>query len=253
MGKIKAYIINLESSHDRYEYMQEVMRPFDCFDVEFVKAVDGRKLDSREIAAVFCQEVAKEHYGRELRGGEIGCTLSHKKCAQLLLDSSLPYALFLEDDLVWQTKSFVEILPSLSKCLATDTPTVILLSGDYWYTGKRPLSDRYELATVHDAVCTQSYFINRAGAEYLLKLGNWHLADDWRALRKSGVHIKALYPHVADQNRSELDTVIAPIYGGINRTQMTFHNVVDSYIKSISNRLLVKLHHFEAKDFVWKQ
>lgn len=233
--------------------MEKIMAPFSCFDVEFIKAVDGRKMSEEEVAAIFRQDIAAQHYGRELRRGEIGCTMSHKTCAKMLLESELPYALFLEDDLVWQTDKFVDILPSISEVLSVDTPIILLLSGDYWYTKRQHLAGDYELASVHDAVCTQSYFINRAAAKLLLDLGNWHVADDWRAIRKFGVKIKALYPHVADQNRSELDTVIAPVYGGINRKAMTFSCVIDSYLKSISNKILVKMHKFEAKDFVWKK
>lgn len=253
MEKIKAYIINLESSVDRRDYMENVMAAFDCFDTEFIKAVDGRLMTDDEVSAAFDQKTAIKHYGRELRRGEIGCTLSHKKCAKKLLESELPFALFLEDDLVWQTDAFVQVLPAISGVLNTDKPIILLLSGDYWYTRKHGLSGDYQVADVHDAVCTQSYFINRSAAKLLLEIGNWHVADDWRAIRKFGVNIKGLFPHVADQNRSDLETVIAPVYGGIKRATMSLPCVVDSYLKSITNKMLVKMGKFEAKDFVWKK
>lgn len=250
--KIKTYIINLKSSPDRREYMEKVMAPFDFLDVEFIDAVDGRLMSEAEVAANFDQEEARKHYGRILRPGEIGCTLSHKKCAKMLLDSGEKCALFLEDDLVWQTETLEKVFDAIGKYLDTGKPLAFLISGDYWYTGLKEFDGEYKIATVTDAVCTQSYFINRAGAERLLAVGNWHLADDWRAIRRAGVKIKALSPHVADQNRADLETVIAPVYGGVNRRAMSLVGFVQSYWKSLSNKVLVKLGHFEEKSFVWK-
>lgn len=247
--KIRTYIINLKTSPDRKEYMEKVMAPMDCLDVEFIEAVDGRKMTEAEVAEQFDQAEAVRHYGRELRPGEIGCTLSHKKCARMLLASQKKCALFLEDDLVWQTTELEDVFAEIEKFLDTDKPLVLLLSGDYWYTALKDFAGEYKLATVTDAVCTQSYFINRAGAERLLSVGNWHLADDWRAIRRAGVKIRALHPHVADQNRADLATVIAPVYGGVNRRKMSPIGFVQSYWKSVSNKVLVKLGHFEAKSF----
>ena len=253
MNKIKTYIINLKDSSDRRAYMEEVMSPFRFLDVEFVEAVDGRKMSPEEIETCFNQSKAHRRYGRILRGGEIGCTLSHKLCAQKLLNSNLPYALFLEDDLIWQAADLEGLFQEIGHLLDSKRPIVVLLSGDYWYLHLSRFYREYAIAHVTDAVCTQSYFINRAGAERLVKIGNWHLADDWRALRRFGMRIYAVHPHVADQNRADIDTVIAPVYGGQNRKEMTLPNLLASYWKSAANKFLVKLGHFEEKHFTWKK
>ena len=250
--KIKTYIINLKESTDRKEYMEEVMAPFGWLDIEYIEAVNGKQMSDSELRESFDQDKAKRHYGRELRPGEIGCTLSHKKCAQMLLDSDHHCALFLEDDLLWQTEKLEKVFDEISTLLNTPKPMVVLISGDYWYTCLSDFYDKYKMANVMDAVCTQSYFINRTGAQKLIELGNWHLADDWRAIHRKGVQLKALYPHVADQNRADLKTVIAPVYGGQKRKEMALWHLVESYWKSLSNKILVKMGHFEAKNFRWK-
>jgi len=251
--RTKTYVINLKSSTDRREYMQEVLRPCDCLDVEFVEAVNGKEFSAQELEQNFDQKKAYEHYGRELRPGEIGCTLSHKKCARLLLESEQKYALFLEDDLIWQTDDLEPVMELCGKVLDTDKPTVVLLSGDYWYTCLKKTEYEYKLAIATDAVCTQSYLINRAGAEKLLSLGNWHLADDWWAIRHHGVRLRALFPHVTDQNRADVETVIAEAYGGLKRENLSMVHCLKTYWRSLADKVLAKINHFEGHNFKWKQ
>lgn len=251
---MKTYIINLKFSTDRKEYMEQIMAPVSSvFDYMFIEAVSGKEMTDEEVSETFDQPKAMRMYGRELRRGEIGCTLSHKKCAQMLLDSSEPYALFLEDDLIWQNQGdLATVVAASEKILDTDVPTILLLSGDYWYTGLKDMTGKYKVASVRDAVCTQSYMINRAGAQKLLELGNWHVADDWWAIKKQGVQLKAVYPHVADQNRADLDTVIAPQYGGLKKENLSISRRVELLWLSFVKKILVKIHHFEAKNFKWK-
>lgn len=250
---MKTYVINLKVSTDRKAYMETILAHHKCLDVEFIEAVNGKEMSEEERNTVFDQKKAYEHYGRELRPGEIGCTMSHKKCARLLLDSTEPFALFLEDDLIWRAENLAEIFQPLENILNTNEPRIILLSGDYWYRKLLPLEGKYKLADVVDAVCTQSYLINRAAAVKLLALGNWHLADDWWAIRKFGIKLMALHPHVADQNRADVDTVIAQVYGGLKRENLTFPVKMQTYWRSLVDKMLVKSGRFEEKNFKWKQ
>lgn len=251
---MKAYIINLKSSIDRKEYMEQIMAPVSSvFDYTFIEAVNGKEMSEEDVARTFDQTKAMRMYGRELRRGEIGCTLSHKKCAKMLLDSREPYALFLEDDLIWQDPgNLASVAAASEKILDTDVPTILLLSGDYWYTRLKTLTGKYKVASVRDAVCTQSYMINRAGAQKLIELGNWHVADDWWAIKKQGVQLKAVFPHIADQNRADLDTVIAPQYGGLKKENLSLSRKLELLWLSFAKKCLVKTHHFEAKNFKWK-
>ena len=250
---VTAFIINLKTSEDRKQYMKDVMAPMKCLNPVFIEAVNGRQMSKTEIDDNFNQKGAFAHYGRELLPAEIGCTLSHKKCAQALLDSKEQFTLILEDDLIWQVPDVQPIISALSQTMCTKKPTIILLSGDYWYTSLHQLNGSYKLANVRDAVCAQAYLINRAAAERLLRIDNWHLADDWLEIKKSGIRIKAVYPHIADQNRSEIQSVISQVYGGIKRNNISLGRRIASYYRSFVNKILVLTNHFEAKNFKWKQ
>ena len=76
---LKTYIINLEKSTVRKQYMQELLSPYQFLDVEFVKAIDGRLLSEEERALRFDYVRSKKVYGRTLNAGEVGCALSHRK------------------------------------------------------------------------------------------------------------------------------------------------------------------------------
>ena len=41
---MKTYIVNLESSPERKEYMENLLKDIPALEYEFIKAVDGRKL-----------------------------------------------------------------------------------------------------------------------------------------------------------------------------------------------------------------
>lgn len=249
---IKTYIINLKTSIDRREYMEKLMAPFTFLDVEFIDAMNGKSMSQEEIDDVFDQKTAFAKYGRELRRGEIGCTLSHKKCAQMLLESENQYALVLEDDLIWQRQDFEKAFELVGNVLSSDKPIIVLLSGDYWYTSLSRLGEGYQIASVRDAVCTQSYFINRAAAHKLLSLGNWHVADDWWAIKSTGIFVRALFPHLADQNRADVKTVIAEVYGGLKKENLSFCRRFSLLWLSFVKKVLVWTNHFESKNFKWE-
>lgn len=249
---LTTYIINLKTSTDRREYMEKIMASFDYLDITYIDAVNGKEMSQEEVDATFDQRSAFKAYGRELRRGEIGCTLSHKLCAETLLASKKKYALILEDDLIWKSGSFETLFGEIGETLDSEDPVIILLSGDYWYTSLHDFYGDYKIAKVRDAVCTQSYFINRAAAHKLLELGNWHVADDWWAIRCTGIKILALYPHIADQNRADLDTVIAAQYGGLKKKNLSISRRIELIWLSFVKKMLVKINHFESKNFKWK-
>lgn len=249
---VTSYIINLKTSLDRKAYMAHVMEPFPYLKPVFVEAVNGREMTSEEQEREFVQDEAYRHYGRKLISAEIGCTLSHRKCAKALLDSDDKFALILEDDLIWQKTDLERCFMNLAEVLATEEPVVVLLSGDYWYKRKRIMNTDFELADVWDAVCAQAYLINRSAAMAILEMSPWYLADDWYEIRKAGISIKALFPHVADQNRAEVHTVIAEQYGGLRRENMSVCMKIRSYWRSMVDKILVWTDHFEAKNFKWE-
>lgn len=252
MNRIPTFVINLKSSSDRKRYMESVLSPYQFLDVKYIEAVDGRTMPAREQENLFDQNEAYRKYGRVLRCGEIGCTLSHIRCAQEIMKMQTEYALVLEDDLVIRNGDRLEsVLDSLVKSMSP-APQVMLLTGDYWYVRLNGIADDLKVADVWEAVCSGAYLINRAAAGIMSQISPCHLADDWRTIMKAGIAIRAVSPHIADQNRLDLKTEMTDRYPGkLHRNNMPFVRAVGSMAVSGVSRFLKYIGHFENKDFVW--
>ena len=179
---MKAYIINLKKSVDRKKYMQEQLEKMFFLSAEFVEAVDARGMTEREKNVFF--------------DTELFC-----KCYRKLVESRDKYALILEDDIVIR-HNIDTLVPEIEKLLNTDEPRVILLSGWYWYLGTKTIKQHYCLARVYDAFLTHAYIINREAASLLIEQRPFITADDWFYIRKKGVKLYAVLPHLLDQDWS---------------------------------------------------
>ena len=251
MKKIRTYVINLKESADRRKYMSELLSPVDILDVAFIDAVNGKQMTVGELEKSFDQNGAFRIYGRILRAGEVGCALSHLKCAQALIDSDQDVAIIMEDDLVLQDQDPASVLDASRNLLRTDRPAIVLFSGDYWFTGRKPFSGKYRLAKVREAVCAQAYMLNRAAAKVMLSMDRTHLADDWFSIRQAGISLWAVYPHITDQNRLDFGTEISPEYTGFIRKNLSLGKRFHSYYRAVIKRILKGTRHFEYKQFKW--
>lgn len=91
------YLINLDGSGDR---LRSASRQLDDAGMVFerVPAFDGRALRVDEFPG-YDPAGAMTYMGRPLRGGEIGCYLSHLDCTRRFLDSGADHGLVFEDDM----------------------------------------------------------------------------------------------------------------------------------------------------------
>lgn len=197
---MKSLIINLERSVDRKNYMEAQCKKFSFDDIEFIKAVDGNKLSVGERKKFFDIDRFKQRYSIDVRAGEIGCTLSHQKCYRKIVEDNLPFVLILEDDISLHSDISKEIHMLENLIMQVKDPTIILLSGWYWYGRGFFLKDEYRLVNVYDAFLTHSYIINNAAAKLLIEERPFITADDWRYIRQKGVRLQAICPHLIDQN-----------------------------------------------------
>lgn len=247
---MKVYVINLKHSTDRKAYMQELLQPYSFLDVEFVEAIDGRCLSDTDKAKMFNIEKANSRYGRYLSDGEIGCTLSHQLCYQKLINDKEDFALILEDDLIISENHIDTILRNLENVLKeySNIPIILLLSGDYWWTKVDRKIGNSSLVSIYDASCAQSYIINKKAA---LRMRNKHpffLADDW-LYYKEKARIKAVYPHLMDQNRVDFSTLVIANHIGIVRKGLSLSRNLFYYKNAIIKKILYKFNHFESKRF----
>ena len=101
------YVINLERSIKRLEYMSTILDE-QGLNYEFVQAVNGRELDDSYIENLTRNAV------RTLGKGEIGCFLSHLKTYRTFLESDNKYCLILEDDVMFDD----DVVRKLNVCLS---------------------------------------------------------------------------------------------------------------------------------------
>lgn len=245
MIKYITYIINLEHSVERKNYIQELLAKYSFLKLQFISAIDGRKLSENELHSEFDYRKCMKRYGRILNNGEIGCILSHRKCYSQLLSSSSSFALVLEDD-IYPMRNLSELLKvDLEKILNASEPVVLLLSGDYWYWRKT-----IPITSVYDAVGSYAYFINRAAAERILSITKpYNVADDWDLYKSWGIKLKAINPYLMDANvnMSLLGSDVSQETWGINRRLMSHYEVWLSYKSAILKRLLKMIGNFESK------
>lgn len=102
------WVINLKRSIERREYITRHLSELEL-QFDLIEAVDGKQLTPDELAAIYDREQAIEHTGRELTPSEIGCSLSHIKLYQKMVEEDLEEVIILEDDVVIQS-DFLQIL-----------------------------------------------------------------------------------------------------------------------------------------------
>jgi glycosyl transferase family 25 len=246
------YVINLKKSIERKNYIKQLFIPYNqYFKLHFIEAVDCRNIPVHDLNKMYDQNRAYEIYGRTLKGAEVGCALSHRKCCQKLLESENDVVLVVEDDLVWQNYDIIDILKRVEVAMKSAPPMIVLLSGDYWFTTVEH-HDGLQLANVREAVCSHAYLINRKAAERILSAEKCYLADDWYNFNKLGIKLQGVYPHIADQNRKDWLTEISEDYAGTIRENLSFLSKLHSYYRAVIKRVLLYTGHFESKIFLNK-
>lgn len=251
MKTINANIINLEAALDRKEYMINLMQRYSFIDFEFITAINGRTLSQGDIDKHVDYDKTYYHRGGQLNKGEIGCAMSHLKCYEKLIASSQEYVLILEDDISIIRDLFLLQEIDFDKILKTKTPTLLFLSGDYWYYSRKRISNDMYITSVYSSVGSYAYFINRSAAEYILKLEQdkiWNVADGWDIFRRAGIKLKAIYPYMVDANISGLKSNVQQDHWGVIRKNMCLKEKMLSYNEAVIKRILKLSGRFESKN-----
>ena len=243
MKTIKTYIVNLATSTARKKYMQELLGEYGFLEQEFVEAVDGRVFSHEERAKVFDSKTCYKRYGHNVKGGEVGCTLSHFKCYNKLAQSNEKFVLIFEDDITIIRNLNTLDWNLVEEFMYVDEPRILFLSGDYWYWDKRPFT------RVFSAVGSYAYFINRTAAERIVdKIPiPSNLADDWDVYKQLGVKMFAVYPYMIDANIADIPSDIEQEIFGHKKKNMALKYLVRAIYNGLIKRYLVYKGNFESK------
>lgn len=243
--RLKTYIINLEKSTVRRQYMQDLLSKFEFLDLEFIKAIDGRSLSDEALHSRFDFKRSRALYGKTMNAGEIGCVLSHRKVYQELLDSEDPYALVLEDDISVVRDLNLLDLEAVDKIANSDRPRILLLSGDYSYFKRRT-----PVVRVYAANGAYAYIINREAAKRIFSVSApSNLADDWKFYKRKGVKLFAVYPYMIDANTNMelLGSDVKQDIWSIDRSKMAVSEVIIQACTSFIERMFRVFNHYEYK------
>lgn len=198
--KIKTFVINLEYQKERKKYIEDLLKNKNL-DLEWIKGIDGEKLSDFQILKSFNLKKYNKQNKYSIKKSEIGCTLSHRLCYEQIYKDKLKYASIIEDDIIL-IEDIDPYLPSLINLLDTKKPVIILLSGFFFYSSRRPFIKKKFICKVFDARLAHSYFINYEAARLILEKKPWYIADNWLQIRSLGIRIYGISPHLIDQNLS---------------------------------------------------
>jgi len=167
---VKSFIITLPEAKERQDFMSAQMSarglPF-----EFVEAVDGRGFDVAGHPE-YDAATRRRNYGRDLKGGELGCLLSHKRLYEKIVAESIPLSFILEDDavLVDDMRQVIEDLAALPN----DSFDIVRFLGSKKLSKARqkivkPLRKPYTLSRLYGVPGgAHAYVITLTGAKKML-------------------------------------------------------------------------------------
>ncbi|MES2711203.1 MAG: glycosyltransferase family 25 protein [Pseudomonadota bacterium] len=158
---VTAFVINLDKDHERFDWVAGQLRRVGI-DMRRVPAALGADLPEPVLAR------HRRDGERVLSPAEVGCIESHILAAKTLIESGLPYALIVEDD-VHVSAGAAEMVRELATHLDTfpiikleATPMGIDVDTRCIEVG------RYCLAALRSAqLGTAAYLVSRAGAEII--------------------------------------------------------------------------------------
>ena len=104
---LTTFVISLIHAKDRQDLMRQHLSEHGL-DFEFIEAIDGMQFDVPNHPAHHTL-LRRLFFGRDLKGAELGCLLSHKKCYEKIIKENIPLSLIFEDDIALQD-SFSSLL-----------------------------------------------------------------------------------------------------------------------------------------------
>lgn len=211
---MKVFVINLDRNTDRLKAVSERLQARGVAFERF-PAVDGRALDAAVRRRVHSRVRTLFARGFGMTPGEIGCTLSHLKVYQRIVDENLDAACVMEDD-ASPEPGFAEGLGRIEAQLDASRPQVILLAPILYPEPEVPEG----LHRLEDAMFADAYVITRPAAAAILRANSpvRCMSDFWGYLkRRAGFELYQLGPVLSRQDFAAFGTDVRgakPTCGG---------------------------------------
>lgn len=195
---MKTYLVHLPKNTDRLASMDRQLKKFG---IEYeTMAVIAKDLSKKELHRRVNFVRSYIAHGRRLSIAEIGCSLSKQVIYRWMVEQNIPYALILEDDVIF-TERFPEAIGAVEKFLDPNKPQVFFFNGH----GIDALRCQQELGIVREnyAMCTDAYLVTLETARRLDRINDplIRVDDDWpKWLRRGVVEVYRYYPVTARQS-----------------------------------------------------
>lgn len=195
---MKTYLINLDRNPERLEFMRGQL---DRLGIAFERfpAVWGKGLSEAERKRGFSRTRSFIAAGKRLSDAEIGVAMSHTGCCRRMVESEVPYALILEDDVVL-SDGFRGALSRVEAFINPGRPQLVLLSG-YGVPGAESMPE--EIRAEKSAWCADAYVLTLPAARLILKANSpvITVADSFKRWRRRfGLEIFRALPSTARQD-----------------------------------------------------
>jgi glycosyl transferase family 25 len=236
------FVINMAKDESRREIMASRLDRTGV-GYEFFPAVDGRGFDLSKTPA-YDGAKRRRYFGRDMIPGEVGCLLSHRAVYEKMAAENIPYAVVLEDDVIFEA-DFKEALQALLATKIKWDVIRFLGSKKIYARGCRKiakLTDKYWLARLPTAPGgAHGYVLTLHAAKIMLKhmQRNWLPIDTLQGrMWETGLETLVLYPAPVQIDNSEstigeaarmdktvkltgIDKTLYPLYRGIYKVTDT--------------------------------
>lgn len=172
------FIINMDKDVNRRETMRTRAEAAGLL-FEFVQAISGRDMSVEEIDRCYDSAKRKRYFGRDMTIGEIGCLMLHRKIYEKVVAENIPYAVILEDDVVFESDIYKVLVTILEAPIKWDIVRFLSHSKVYkrGFRNIIPLGNtRYQFSRSPAAPAgAYGYLISYHAAEVMLK----HMQRNW--------------------------------------------------------------------------
>ncbi len=166
---IPIFVISLPEAKARQERISALLASAGL-DFTFVDAIDGRGFDMKAHPA-YNRTKRLRYFGRDMTGAELGCTLSHKKIYEMIINQNIAEALIFEDDIILHD-NFITALNAVLACPVSYDCVRFFGTPKILKAKKRKIYDLTEDLTLNRLCATPggayAYVITNTGAQKLL-------------------------------------------------------------------------------------
>ena len=211
---------------------------------EFIKAINGNQLSEEYKNHNFDRRAFIKLNAKVPNNSQIGCSLSHQLCYKKQLENDDEWSLILEDDILVPEDFKLKLESIINKISIAKKPTILLLSGWFWYINKNYSKD-LSFKKVYSGFLAHAYLINNSAARILSTTKPFYAADDWYNIRKIfNISIYGFVPHLINQDWSDrFESSTKSL--AIDYENGYMYAKLRILIKVIVQRILKKLGNFE--------